>query len=993
MSSYEIYQNKVALNRLRKFIKQEDIPRSKLLGFLKIKGEPIIKGESTDDIIKRISSNYGTDSVIAKLKKIKIIPRKPKGPSEPLEKIQVKVQIKLTVSDKKQKGLRMVNVNEQLGIDHMRRSDINKLIYDACEAYTFNISNCEYKIVGQPHISIYKKVPQDKKVERFLTTKMREVVPLNIDNLLKYASIKINMLDANCVRSLLLSKYPKHKAAIMKLGNENGVTNEELYNFCVKYHIKMYARNLEGTVVIENKPEVNSKMSRLIYIYYNNHIYPQASIPEVYKNKNKYDQIVYVENCKQELIRLLDSGEVPVNVSAEPIDNENKAHGIFDATGAKIKSFTHKKVCYTGNEFFEESKAVLKLFGLEDKITPDINHNAVMAIIEKKYNGDKVKLNSFLPNHTQFIKAACAYTTSKIDKKRSKITIDKNSCYAWVLTQLPFIPSCNLMQHSIKTEFTPDYKIVDENMYIAVPVKTNNFYHRRLMPDENLYNGYYLNLLKNEIGVQFTLKECIKGNKSKNIYTKMINDILALVKKDKISNSYAKLMFVKYIGCTELSTDIKIVDVFKNIYNTEDIESCDGYTHKINKDYHISYETKQIYNTQTKKPLGIFIKDMTKYYIYKKLISVGLKPEDIVQIYTDSITFYTDNLKNFNIEDHISSAFDGWKIEDEFVNHNIKECYMFPRNVSFSKNHKPVNNKNQLIKAPAGSGKTFHIINDIIPKLGHSNYIVLLPTHDTRADYAQANIKSNNVYHKYIFANTIPSEQVIIIDEVGLYDYMGQLLIYKCGMAGKQIICVGDFDQLLPIKETSPFNNQVYLDSIFPNISTLDQNMRNNFTKAYYKDLKTNQDTDYLTKEVLKYNTKNYYDADMIITYYRKSRDKYNELMLEHLGFESKFDKGVKLQCITNDLYTKHEITNRMCFQITTVTKWGFELTDTVFNKIYKLSKKEISKYFRPAYAKTLYSIQGKSVKSYFYPKEDSYQIDNRSAYTIISRIKEELKE
>ena len=52
-----------------------------------------------------------------------------------------------------------------------------------------------------------------------------------------------------------------------------------------------------------------------------------------------------------------------------------------------------------------------------------------------------------------------------------------------------------------------------------------------------------------------------------------------------------------------------------------------------------------------------------------------------------------------------------------------------------------------------------------------------------------------------------------------------------------------------------------------------------------------------------------------------------------------------------------------------------------------KLSTDQIEKFFIPAYARTLYGIQGKSLKSYHYAPEDYKFLNGRSAYTVVSRL------
>ena len=123
----------------------------------------------------------------------------------------------------------------------------------------------------------------------------------------------------------------------------------------------------------------------------------------------------------------------------------------------------------------------------------------------------------------------------------------------------------------------------------------------------------------------------------------------------------------------------------------------------------------------------------------------------------------------------------------------------------------------------------------------------------------------------------------------------------------------------------------------------------------------------------------------MIICYTNTSVDKYNDIMLKHLKFNSMFDVGVKLLCKTNNL-RKYGIYNRFVLEI---TKDG--LTDGI--NTYNLTEKEIKQNFKPAYARTVYGCQGKSLKSYYYAPED-YEFlklsnqKNRIAYTIISRLK-----
>jgi hypothetical protein len=111
--------------------------------------------------------------------------------------------------------------------------------------------------------------------------------------------------------------------------------------------------------------------------------------------------------------------------------------------------------------------------------------------------------------------------------------------------------------------------------------------------------------------------------------------------------------------------------------------------------------------------------------------------------------------------------------------------------------------------------------------------------------------------------------------------------------------------------------------------------------------------------------------------------------MLKHLGFKDKFQIGVKLICKSNDLRDKN-IFNNFTFTITEEIKKKGELSDFKLDDNSIITYKQLDKLFEPYYACTSYGIQGQSIKSYHYAKEDKSFLknNNRLSYTIISRIK-----
>ena len=164
----------------------------------------------------------------------------------------------------------------------------------------------------------------------------------------------------------------------------------------------------------------------------------------------------------------------------------------------------------------------------------------------------------------------------------------------------------------------------------------------------------------------------------------------------------------------------------------------------------------------------------------------------------------------------------------------------------------------------------------------------------------------------------------------------------------------------------------------------MNTNYRNNFTKEEYDKMMV---CSYSEKGELinKYNAKNYYEADYIITYKNETRRKYNQLMCERLDIKNLDDVGAKLICKTNKLRSKN-IYNKFMFIVKETTNEKIIITDG--NEDYEITEKELNSNFDYGYAVTLYCIQGESVGSIYYAPEDLDSIGGRGVYTLISRLK-----
>jgi ATP-dependent exoDNAse (exonuclease V) alpha subunit len=83
----------------------------------------------------------------------------------------------------------------------------------------------------------------------------------------------------------------------------------------------------------------------------------------------------------------------------------------------------------------------------------------------------------------------------------------------------------------------------------------------------------------------------------------------------------------------------------------------------------------------------------------------------------------------------------------------------------------------------------------------------------------------------------------------------------------------------------------------------------------------------------------------------------------------------------------KLNIFNNFCYEV--VDGDDEFITITNGNEKYEVEKKYITKYFDYAYARTLHSVQGQTLKSFHYCIEDIDKLDGRGLYTLISRLKQ----
>lgn len=747
--------------------------------------------------------------------------------------------------------------------------------------------------------------------------------PLDLSVNLFSNVIHIKPTTENCVKTFLRAQYPDisalKKDPIGHLGTEDGVSTTELVEFCEHYKIRMIAYNIRKEVVAHYTPPVPSKKYKSLYfVTYNNHIYPI---------KNKYlEQIPKLESSEhcewQDLYNrfesLVSSGVAPADIRIE----ENQ-----------VSAFRHDGVTYFANTQYKDCYEVLKAFGFHDKIRPTTKYTNVLYELEKAYT-DK-SLDSFLPLHHS--KLPFWYNKEDVDPSRPLETIDKNKAYSSILKDLPYLLTVDYRTTPVQ-DFP--FKLTEHALYIATPETPN-----LLMPKQDIYTGRHLLYCKGK--VNFTLQEKLEATHTRNVYADIVQDLF-----EKCDPNVVKQILVRTIGTFQTEPTTK-QGISAHIVN----ESERNPKYDAIPFGHFWLElTPHTYTTPltNRKPIAIQIKDQMNVLLYEKMMELNLTQDDIVQINTDSITFYAKP----SIVIKSSATLDGWKRSS----YTQKQGSIFDSIEPFRTFRRRIPNDNTLVLGYAGNGKSYTIQNET----DLTDSIILSSKHSAITQHRDKGLNAQVIQY-YQFTHTIPSESHIIVEEVGILDRFQWDILFKCFLLGKRITAFGDFQQLVPACEPAPFSAPQFLDLVFANHVHKNTNYRNSFTTEYYDSLIHATDPEYLRQEIQKHSAKHPHEAQVIIAYRNEIVDKYNQQMLEYHG-KTLDDPDVPLICKTNELREKN-----------------------IYNGFVRLSKDvalEDRKHFKLAYARTLYNMQGDETRSFYMAPEDIHWFTKpREAYTLISRL------
>lgn len=749
----------------------------------------------------------------------------------------------------------------------------------------------------------------------------------------------------NCVRDYLRSIHKRSKKKINNLGNKEGVSIEELEDYVNSTGCGCHIVDINNTSVLRISATNSKRFKKIRGVGYNNHFYPLKRMTRNRKKNSKYEKIEYVDNVYESLKNITDTAAI-------------KSSTIKIKNG-EVNRFIHNNTLYINNPDFQVCSDILTKLGLPDRIDPTVTLHNIANIIEDHYL--TISVDSFLPHNTP--KTASLYRNDKLIENNDPnefVTIDENMQYMHKLMNLPHLIKTDFRQYDIHTIVN---NIVPYYLYIAEPIAPS-----QLMPDNNLYSGSHLINCRG-IGLEFIIHEELECSRVENYYKTMIKDLIKAC-GHKLTNKIMR-MYIGKFECRQIY-NIETVD---RICNDDEAKRVNGAQIKLGDNKNMILKNVDYFRTYNRKPIAIQIKDASRWSVYQKMVDLGLKRDEIVQIKVDSITILK---KGFQLKKQPYTP-GNWKTEETFK--PISGCIVYPnRNCTLLK--RP--NENIMNAKLAGNGKTYDILNHRIKECEKENktYIVLTPSYSTLTEYRKEGVNAA-VIQTYTLRNTIPKEEVIIVDECGLMGTKANDLIYKCYLLNKRIYCYGDYNQQLPYGVERPFNATQYLYYVFNMVDTTFINRRNSFTEEYY--IKLTNYIDYpemdIIKEVHKYDTE---DPEFYIAFRNKTVDDCNKKIMAKKGFNNIYDEGMKVKCVDNKM-AEYGIYNQFIMMVT-----EYKNKTVTLDNEYKIPVDTFLKYFEAGFCINTFAAQGRTLRSYKYCEEDDDFLKCKGvAYTVISRIKD----
>ena len=819
----------------------------------------------------------------------------------------------------------------------------------------------------------------------------RELKPFECEDFVKEYSKKKKIqkiIDpVTCIKRYLLLNYSK-QISQKYLEQFDVITLKTLKKICNDKNIVLKAYDTTGKIQAENYLiDKQSKCKHLCIVVYNNHLYPIDDIKVFNKRKEikhkntKKISYIHYDKINDKLIEILNNDKVMPHLHFQD---------------DKIVRIDYDGMTYVINDEYKNVFMLLKDHGLKDRYYPTMKMCECLKLIFELYTPKQIKY-SYAPELNKLKKSDYYYYNDKIKIDGQTVTIDKNKCYSWVLTKLPFLPFFDCSEHTI----TPVEGIILNENYYNVTIDECTL----LFPQSFIYSGLYINMCQKICPfIKLQITHELQCGTNENYYSDMIDTLYTNYDNDMLKGGMNKL-----IGKMASSKDAENMKLkFVKICNEDESKRYDGdeyFIKKIDDEYYsifdVTYEHKPHINNEVL--VNFMVKDFARLEIFKIINENNIEQKDIIQIKVDSISFRKKKGREYDFEID-KSDYTKWKTENFRALKSNKKFFDEPLTLFTNwnkKEYKPVfNSLGGYYDGLAGCGKTEFIIKNILPKL-RDDYFIVTPQHANNIEYLKKGLKSKVMQTFLFFGNQTIKENNIIVDEVGLFDGRMRKKLYEWYLQGKKIFLFGDNRQLEPVCGTDIMINAYLLKKMSNNnYYMFHSNWRNTYSQNEYMNMLEGK----LTKKqmmnyILEHNNKKINrNSDTVICFYTtdkkdyvSSTTKYNNKLMKKRGFKEISDIGCKVICKSNKL-NKQSIFNNFILYVVKKTEEDITLTDEYKLQSYIIKLTDFHKFFIAGYARSLHSIQGSNLENYKICTDDKdlrQFMKPRAIYTLLSRFKD----
>ena len=171
---------------------------------------------------------------------------------------------------------------------------------------------------------------------------LREEQPLNICNL--FNEVVPNENSSNCVKNYLSKIWNKKRLPKRdRLLLDSLHTIDQLLNYCIQRNAKMVAYNIAGKVIASHYPKLkNTNLKSLIFIAYNNHLYPlKNQVLHKKTLRNTETTFQHTTNVEEVFKSFIEDGILPGNIKLRD---------------SVIYSFVCNNIHYCNNPDYEDCK-------------------------------------------------------------------------------------------------------------------------------------------------------------------------------------------------------------------------------------------------------------------------------------------------------------------------------------------------------------------------------------------------------------------------------------------------------------------------------------------------------------------------------------------------------------------------------------------------------------------------------------------------------------